>query len=525
MTKLEEQLINQNAKLLTLIEQLTAQNKQLSEQVKLLNQKLFGRSSEKGKASKDSDENQLSLFQEEELNVLNEAEEAADSTVIEPSFEEIDSYRRKKPRRKKEDLFEGLEIEVVEYQLEDDRCHCEWCNSQLRPIGKEFVRNEVIYIPARVKRVDYYRHAYECPTCKKDGADNIVKARTPKPVISKSYASPSSVSWLLHQKFEMSIPFNRQEKEWASYGIPLSRATMANWVISVSNQWLKPLYEEMHRQILTSGTLHSDETTTQVLNEKGKKATTLSYMWLLRTGISERNPIILYRYYPSRSGKHAQDFIKDYKGYLHCDGYSGYNCITGAVRVGCWAHMRRKFVEANTCQSATGKKSQSDIGLSYCNQLFKLERDFVSLSPEERYAKRLEHTKPLLDDFWNWIEQTHVQSSSGIGKAFQYAKNQKQTLMNFLLDGNCQISNNLAETHIRPFVVGRKSWYFSTSVEGAESSGVAYSIIETAKANGLNVFKYLTYLFEELPNVPFQDDPELLRAYLPWSEKIQSLFK
>lgn len=509
MTELEQLLTQQNQQLLEQVEALT-------EQVKLLTQKLYGRSSEKSPVP---DENQLSLFTDDELNVFNEAEALTNPNQLE--IQNVTGFqRRRKTSGQKAQLIKDLPITLIECTLHEDDTHCEWCNTELRSIGREYVREEVEFIPAQLKVNKIYRHAYECPTCKADGADMIVKAETPQPVIPKSLASASSVAWLLHQKFEMSLPFHRQEKEWESYGITLNRTTMANWVMNASKRWLTPLYEQLHEELLKGKIAFADETTMQVLNEPGRKATSKSYMWLYRNGTETDKRIVLYDYRPTRAGENPKKFLAGFKGYLHCDGYEGYNKVAGITRVGCWAHVRRKFHEGIP-KTTSSKISQCEIGRNYCDQLFKLEKQLADFSSEERLKKRQEEALPILNEFWQWVGQTNALPHSLLGKALSYAKKQKPHLMNYLQDGDLHLSNNLAERSVRPFVVGRKSWNFSTSVKGAKASAVAYSLIETAKENGLNAYKYLSYLFEELPNVPFKEEPDLLQAYLPWSSTIQ----
>lgn len=215
----------------------------------------------------------------------------------------------------------------------------------------------------------------------------------------------------------------------------------------------------------------ADETTMQVLKEPGRKATSRSYMWLYRNGTETDKRIVLYDYQPTRAGENPKKFLGSFKGYLHCDGYEGYNKVEGITRIGCCAHVRRKFHEGIP-KSASSKTSQCEIGRNYCALLFKLEKEFAKLSPEERLEKRQEEALPILNEFWQWVDQTNALPSSLLGKALSYAKKQKPHLMNYLLDGDLHLSNNLAERSVRPFVVGRKSWNFSTSVKGAEASAM-----------------------------------------------------
>jgi len=214
--------------------------------------------------------------------------------------------------------------------------------------------------------------------------------------------------------------------------------------------------------------------------------------------------------------------LKDFKGYVHSDGYAGYNKLSGITRCGCWAHLRRKFVEAIPDKKAKDAPlTSAEIGRDYCNQLFKMEEDLKDLTPDEKYSKRLELEKPVLEAFWCWLENLNVLSGSALGKAVTYAKNQKKYMENYLLDGRCSLSNNTAENAIRPFTVGRKNWLFADTPKGATASAAVYSIIETAKANGLNVYTYLEYLLLYMPDTDWRNYPEGLDNLMPWSKAVQ----
>ena len=231
---------------------------------------------------------------------------------------------------------------------------------------------------------------------------------------------------------------------------------------------------------------------------------------------------MLYDYQSSRNGDHAVTFLKDFKGYVHSDGYSGYNKLTGIIRCGCWAHLRRKFIEAIPQRKSTEGLTNAEIGRNYCDQLFMIERDLKDLSSEERRIKRLELEKPVLEAFWCWLENLEVLKGSALGKAVTYALNQRKYMENYLLDGRCCISNNAAENAIRPFTVGRKNWLFADTPKGASASAAVYSIVETAKANGINVYTYLHYLLLYMPDTDWRNHPEELDHLMPWSEAVQA---
>jgi len=505
---LENTIVNLNETISGLQNQIS----NLTEMIMLLRKEKFGSSSEK--TSKQI-EGQLSLF--------NEAEIEADSSVAEPITKDVSGYKRTNPKTKREELIKDLPIREVLCEIPDDELYCPNCFTDLKQIGKEVVREELEYIPAKVQIVRYVRMAYECPKCKHTEHPYIEKALTPTSLMNHSLASPSSVANVMYQKYVNAIPLYRQEKDWENMGISLSRATMANWVIRCTQDYLIPIVNHLQKELLSRDILHCDETPVQVLKEDGKKPQTKSYMWLYRTGNDNKPPVILYDYQPSRNGDHAVTFLKDFNGYIHSDGYAGYNKLTNVTRCGCWAHLRRKFIEAiPSKKDANAPLTSAEIGRDYCDQLFAIEKSLKDLSPEERKSKRLELEKPVLDAFWCWIKSLNVLKGSALGKAVIYALNQEPYMENYLLDGRCALSNNAAENAIRPFTVGRKNWLFADSPKGADASAVVYSIIETAKANNINVYTYLQYLLLYMPDTDWRNHPEYLENLMPWSEAIQA---
>ncbi|KPU43151.1 transposase IS66 family protein [Oxobacter pfennigii] len=342
--------------------------------------------------------------------------------------------------------------------------------------------------------------------------------------MNHSLASPSSVAYVMYQKYVNSMPLYRQEKDWESHGIALSRGTMANWIIRCSEDYLYPVIRYLREKLLKRDIIHSDESPLQVLKEEGKKPQTKSFMWLHRSGNDGMPPIILFDYRASRSGEHAEEYLKGFQGYHQCDGYSGYNKLEGVIRCGCWAHLRRKFVEAIPDKKAKDSApTNAEIGRDYCNRLFKIEEELADLSPDKRYQKRLEQEKPILEAFWCWLESLTPLKESSLGKAVTYARNQKPYMGNYLLDGRCSISNNLAENNIRPYAVGRKNWLFADTPKGASASAAVYSIVETAKANHLNVYSYLHHLLLYMPDTDYMNYPESLEELMPWSEEVQAI--
>ncbi|MBQ1188852.1 MAG: IS66 family transposase [Lachnospiraceae bacterium] len=494
------------------IKDLQNQVSNLTEMIMLLRKDKFGSSSEK--TPKDEIPGQLSLF--------NEAEVEAEGSSKEPIKKSVKGYLRTNLKTKRDELIKDIPVREVPCDIPDENKVCGKCGTPLKPLGKETVREELEYIPAQLRIVRYVRWTYECPKCKHSDKRYIVKAPVPTSLMNHSLASPSSVAQVMYEKYVNSVPLYRQEKDWEQLGISLSRATMANWIIRCSEDYLIPVINRLRELLLKRDIVHCDETPVQVLKEDGKKPQTKSYMWLYRTGNDDQKPIILYDYQPSRNGDHAVTFLKNFNGYVHSDGYQGYNKLTGITRCGCWAHLRRKFVEAIPAKKAEdAPMTAAEIGRDYCNQLFEIEKSLKGLSAEDRYLQRQELEKPVLEAFWCWLEKVQPLRGSALGKAVTYAKNQKPYMENYLLDGRLSISNNAAENAIRPFTVGRKNWLFADTPKGATASAAVYSLVETAKANGLNVYTYLEYLLMYMPDTDWRNYPEDLDDLMPWAPAVQ----
>jgi len=242
------------------------------------------------------------------------------------------------------------------------------------------------------------------------------------------------------------MPLYRQEQQFERQGIPLSRQTLANWVL-MGAEWLSKIYERMHEELLMQKYLYADETSLQVLHEPGRAAETKSYMWLYRTG-RYGPPIVLYEYQQTRSKEHPIRFLSGFKGYLHVDGYAGYNAVPDVTLAGCWSHSRRRFDEALKALPVAKRNGSvaAKEGLEYCNHLFKIERGLKDATPEKRYEERLKQSRPVLDAFSAWlhIQNDSVLPKSALGKAVTYCLNQWDKLTTFLKDGHLEIDNNLS---------------------------------------------------------------------------------
>ena len=475
------------------------------EQFKLSQRRRFGASSE-------HTPNQLRFE-----NMFNEAEDQTNPTMPEPTFEEIRYIRKKSVGKRSEDL-SGLPIERIEYELPETERICPECGELMGDIGAT-VRSELEIIPAKVIHKQHAVHAYACKNCEENDVHTpIIRATATEPLISGSLASPSVVAHIASQKFVNGIPIYRQEKGFNYDGVVLSRQTMANWLVYCALNYLISMYLLLKEYLLNESVLNADETTVQVLREAGREAKTKSYEWLYRTSGCSPHPVVIYEYQETRKQEHPQAFLKGFKGYLHCDGYQVYHNLPPDITiVGCWSHSRRYWEKAyETLPEDQRNGSNAERGLVYINLLFLLEDEYSNLPPQERYEQRLKYSKPASDEFFDWVGTVNALPKSQLGEAVHYALSQRKYLENVYLDGRLEFSNNRAERSLRPFVQGRKQWLFSCTPNGAESSSIYYSLIETAKENNLNPYQYIKYLLEKLPSATSKD----LEALLPWSESL-----
>ena len=495
----------------------------LRETLNEFQRKLFGTSSEK----------------------TNQDEKTEDEKPEETVTTTVKSHKRTthKAKATREDQYGNLPIRKEVIPLPEEDKHCPYCNSLMEYVTETFVREELRITPAKVERIHYYQEKWQCPECRKDGDGTFAESKTPTALIPHSPASPSMVAYVAMEKTGLAMPYYRQEFLMQQLGFTLPRETMANWIIYVAENYFYPIYDRLHEGLLKRDLVHADETTCQVLHEKGRTAEQVSYMWLYTTGNDGLAPIVLYDYQPSRKGSCAQNFLEGFHGLVQCDGYQGYNRLEDVTLVCCLAHARRKFFEAvpaarrkklklldinsDVAIEDTGLPEEeeaeqllpAEIGLMYCNKLFYLERTLKDLDPGERKQQRAVLEQPVWDQFWNWLGTLHPTGGSKLGKAVNYAQNHHDTLMNYLLDGRCEISNNRAERKAKSYAIGRKAFLFHTSEAGAGASAVMYSIVETAKANNLNIFQYLYTVLLYMPD--YMNSSAGIEQLMPWSDFIK----
>lgn len=502
----------------------------LNQQIDWFRKKYFGSKSEK---TIYIDPNQKKLFSSkaEDNNLLDESPGQA----TEEKTTHVPAHDRK-ARRSRKEIYDKLphEEEIIDLP-ESDRFDA---NGQpLVRVGKVLLRTEVRSVPAKHWCVDYYTIQYktidpQSETCQ------FVNPDVPAPLIEHSFASASTVSLIICNKYFAGLPLYRQEQIFKQQRFPLSRTVMANWVITVSELYLEKIYLRLCKLIVQQPVIHADETPIQVLHEPGRRAQQKSYMWVYATSKRAKIQIRCFSYENSRSGERANRFLKDFNGILISDGYGGYLKVE-VIRAGCWAHMRRKWVEAMP-KGVPSESSTAAIGLNYCTQLFEFERRIENLSDEERAIERQKihvkgdnkpdeeqeppSAKEILQEYWKWIDSLGA-TTGKLKTAVTYALNQKQYLETFLDHGDIEISNNQVENAIRPFVVGRKGWLFSDTTQGARASAVIYSLIETAKANNIKPAEWLEHVLlvssDRFAHVPNYDVDDLL----PWSDEMQTKFR
>ena len=506
-----ESLTIENAALKAELAEVNQKLSWLMEQVSGNRRKLYGQSSEKGAYSGV----QIGLF-----------EEAAGETVVHTITPQADQTpaAKGKPRKRGEmstRLPDDLPVETIECTLPDDEQDCPSCGSHMHVIGKEVARRELTIIPAKAVITEYVRNAYGCRECEAAGdVPSIVKAPLPPQLIKGSMCSPETLAHIAVQKCVMGVPLHRQEQDWRRKGIPIARQTMAGWLIRCSEGYLEPLYDELHRRLLRHRFLHSDETSIQVLREPGKPPQSKSSMWVYRTSGDAKHPIIFYDYQPDKKKERPRDFLTGFEGFLMTDGYSGFHSLPdNIVVVGCFSHVRRYFENAlKTMKEAERAGSLASEGMRFCDRLFEIEREIKTKTYEEKYQLRQELAAPILDEFRSWLDSVlpHVAPKSKLGSAVGYAHNQWEYLTRYLLDGRIEISNNRAERSVKPFVINRKNFLFSSSVAGARSTAIYHTLTETAKENGLDPYAFLTYVFRTAMSVDsIQRDYDLIRSLLP----------
>ena len=513
LVKQFHQLTSENATLSGENASLQREKALLQEQINLLLHKRFSANSEKYRAEQADLFNEAEAYAETLNETIAEAGLDSESTVPETGGETTTTTEPASPRKpgRKALPAELPRVEIVHDLPEDQRCCSE--GHALKVIGEE-ISEQLDIIPAKVQVLRHIRKKYACPCCQAE----VKTAPLPPQPIPKSNASPGLLAYVAASKFVDALPLNRQSKLFARIGVELNRATLANWMIR-SGQLIQPLINLLEEALLNYPVLQMDETRIQVLKEPERPAESQSYIWVRRGG-PPTQPVVLFHYAPSRSQTVADQLLQGFAGTVQTDGYTAYVgvCAKNGLRhAGCFAHARRKFDEA---YKATGKgqpkAGKASKALGMIQKLYRIETQIKHLPADDKVRMRQEQAVPLLNEIKAWadVSLTQVAPSSLIGKALAYLTSHWAQLAVYCQDDRIDIDNNATERAIRPFVIGRNNWMFSDTVHGAKASANLYSLIETAKLNGLEPYRYLWHIFTELPKAQTLTDIEQL---LPWA--------
>lgn len=490
-------------------QKLRENNLRLEERINLLTHQLFGRKSER-----------LTAEEVRQGLLFNEIETYADGKT-EPEKVTIKVKKSSRGRRTgRKALPASLpRVEIVHDLPEEEK-------NNRRFIGSDFLECLAI-IPEKVFVERHIYHKYALPEgVVIEGVPALITARKPR-LIPKSITSAALVAYLLTAKFCDALPFYRLEKIFARWDVEIRRATMCNWAKYTARRCERVL-ELLWEQALRGSLMGIDETTVQVMMEPNRKNTAKSYMWVIRAGPPER-PVIFYKYRETRQAKFLLEMLAGYRGCIQTDGYDAYHEVASKLNLdhaGCWDHVRRKFHDV---VKGAGRSGKAEAALRLIGRLYRLEEHSrnLGLSNDEIRDLRLNKSARRLAYFKKWLDKnvTTTPPRGLLGSAMNYTLNEWNKLTVYLEQGHISISNILVENAVRPFVVGRKNWMFSGSPSGAASSAAIYTLIETAKANGLEPYWYLRYLFEKLPQS--EEDGQLLEI-LPTAvsmEQIREFFK
>lgn len=508
------------AEMQAVIDSQGAENARLVEQFKLLQQAFFGSRSER------VDPGQLSLFNDVEAASDGSPEPVADEAGDAPKA----ARRRGGPRNVD---ISSLETVVVEHELAEGGRDCPRCGAGMVEIGVEVTR-KLRMVPAHLVVEEHRTHKYACPACCGDNAAGgeegsvIVRAPRPAEAFPRSLATPSLVSWVIEQKYAMSLPLYRMESAMARLGCDVSRQDMCNWVMLAWERWLVHVRDRIRAYILSRPVAHADETPVQVLREPGREAHSKSYCWVFCSAASDM-PAYDYVYAPTRGGEVAACYLAGWTGTLVTDGYQPYFSLEGVTNVACLAHVRRRF--ALLVKSAGGDAvaagSSGDLRLALdgrrlVDRIFHAEHAIGDVDPGERERLRAGDVARAMGEFESWCRAMLPHSTPGLKleEALRYSLEYMPHVRNAVTCGAAELTNNRAERAVKPFVLGRKNWLFSNTPRGAEASCGIYSVVTTARECGLSPMRYVEWLLDELPLAGDLCDPAVADRYLPWSDLV-----
>ena len=511
-------LLQQQEQLNALTEELHAANEKmqlLMEQVVLGKQNRFGRSSEK---MEDTDQ---ICFREIDGTIVffNEAEAVCDLSAAEPEDLELRPPKQPKRRGKKESDLSGLPVKRIDHYLSDMELEAEFGANGWKQLP-DAISRKYHFVPAKVEVEEHHIGVYASKT-----DEHMIKADHPEALLHGSLVSPSLAAAVINGKYVNAVPLYRLEQEFQRYGLQITRQNMANWCIRLGEEYLSVLYDRLHKGLYSYHVIQADETPVLV-NHDGRKAGSKSWMWVYRSGhLYHDQQIVLYEYQQTRNASHPREFLKGYDGICVTDGYQVYHTLEKEMEeltiAGCWVHCRRRFDEAlKLIPRSYQKESEVFLLMKQIQAIYREEGKLDNLSPDERLKQRQAVVRPLVDAFFAYLKTIKVSRKDKFGDAVSYALNQEKYLRVFLRDGEVPIDNNASERAIRGFCIGKKNWQMIDTLNGAKTSAIIYSVVETAKANNLKPFDYVQYLLEEIPKHMDDKDRSFLEDLLPWSEKL-----
>jgi transposase len=544
-----ETYIEKQAELLTVLAQGMEEMAQLQERNIKLEQELAKMAQTNAKYRQmifgsSSDQTARVLGMEEAAQIDVSAATGTGSTEwTEPTIEEATTppssttapvKRGKKVKGMREASICNLPHVDVAHELTQSERKCEECGGELTYIGKDHVRYDMVYQRAKVIVRRHWRYNYVCKQCQNgDGErEKIEHAQVGSALQKNSLQTPSLDAYILTAKCVNAMPLDRISKSFERDGVYINTEALARWMIYVADGTiLKRIYEKLHEEIQKETVVHADATFFQVNKEPERKPSKESCMWQVQTGKYAPSQIVLFNYFLSENITDLLGMLKEYKGYMNCDGKAAYHKLKEEiVPVGCWQHARDYFMDAlKILKYAQRGKSPAAVGVRYIDKMFALERQYdkLKLTAEQRYQARQDQTKAISDKFFEWARDVANQPRAialepKLGDAVRYALNQRQYLENVYLDGRLELSNNRAERVFAHFAIGRNNWKFCDSQDGAYALAINYSITLTALANGLHPEKYLEFLLENNPHPPEDAD---IGDYMPWSDKLPMSLK
>ena len=502
------------------ISQLNTNMERLIEQIADANNKRYGRSSEKLET--------ISGQMELEL-IFNEAEALTETLyVVEPAEEDVIQPHHRKSKGKREADLKDLPVEVISHTLSEEKLRDVFGTDGWKQLPDE------IYKRVRVQPAVYTVEEHHVAVYAGRDNQTIIKADRPKDLLRNSLLTPSLAASIMNAKYVNGLPLYRISQEFLRNDIHISRQVMANWMIQCADRYLGILYDRLHRELYQFHVLQADETPVMVTKD-GRPVNSKSYMWIYRTGKSYTDtPIILYEYQRTRKADHPEEFLKDFKGIVVCDGYSAYRKLDrenpGIVFAGCWSHARRRFAEAlKALPKAVQKNAKETIAyeaVSRIAAIYHLDNQMEGQPAKARKMYRQTNIRPLVEAFFAWAKEIQSKNQLSRGKTLDginYCINQEASLKAFLEDGDIPMDNNATESALRSFCLHKHTWKLIDSLDGANASAIIYSITETAKANNLNPFRYLEYILTVLKDHQEDKEYSFIDDILPWSEKLPEI--